>query len=212
MRPRSRRRPVSSAAGRRGRSRSAIPSSCLRGSPAGRAAREPSWRRKCPKGDVPDGHDASRRPPWETRRRHPRGVRIAPSQRGVEFGFEKLLYEATNARPNPIFQGIEPIIAQKMLTFRGACRRPCAIRCHGVISVGALTPILVCFHKLEITPPSNFNHSRDGTSSLTSPETETVSHETILNSPPTFVTPWHCAQRCRVDAPGTPSVPRARAN
>jgi hypothetical protein len=32
-----------------------------------------------------------------------------------------------------------------------------------VISVGALTPILVCFHKLEITPPSNFNHSRDGT-------------------------------------------------
>jgi hypothetical protein len=24
-----------------------------------------------------------------------------------------------------------------------------------VISVGALTPILVCFHKLEITPPSN---------------------------------------------------------
>jgi hypothetical protein len=86
-----------------------------------------------------------------------------PSERGVEFGFEKLLYEATNARPNPIFQGIEPIIAQKMLTFRGACRRPCAIRCHGVISVGALTPILVCFHKLEITPPSNFNHSRDGT-------------------------------------------------
>jgi hypothetical protein len=32
-----------------------------------------------------------------------------------------------------------------------------------VISVGALTPILVCFHKLEITPPSNSNHSRDGT-------------------------------------------------
>jgi hypothetical protein len=34
-----------------------------------------------------------------------------------------------------------------------------------VISVGALTPVLVCFHKLEITPPSNFNHSRDGTNS-----------------------------------------------
>jgi hypothetical protein len=33
-----------------------------------------------------------------------------------------------------------------------------------VISVGALTPILVCFHKLEITPPSNFNQSSDGTS------------------------------------------------
>jgi hypothetical protein len=34
-----------------------------------------------------------------------------------------------------------------------------------VISVGALTPILVCFHKLEITPPSNFNLVRDGTRS-----------------------------------------------
>jgi len=32
-----------------------------------------------------------------------------------------------------------------------------------VISVGALTPILVCFDKLEITPPSNFNQSCDGT-------------------------------------------------
>ena len=32
-----------------------------------------------------------------------------------------------------------------------------------MISVGALTPILVCFHKLEITPPSNFNQSCDGT-------------------------------------------------
>ena len=32
-----------------------------------------------------------------------------------------------------------------------------------MISVGARTPILVCFHKPEITPPSNFNHSRDGT-------------------------------------------------
>jgi len=31
-----------------------------------------------------------------------------------------------------------------------------------VISAGALTPVLVCFHKLEITPLSNFNHSRDG--------------------------------------------------
>jgi hypothetical protein len=32
-----------------------------------------------------------------------------------------------------------------------------------VISIGALTPILVCFHKLEITPPPNFNHSGYGT-------------------------------------------------
>jgi len=35
-----------------------------------------------------------------------------------------------------------------------------------VISVGALTPILVCFDKLEITPPSNFNQSCDGTAGL----------------------------------------------
>ena len=32
-----------------------------------------------------------------------------------------------------------------------------------MISVGALTPVLVCFHKLEIAPLSNFNHLRDGT-------------------------------------------------
>ena len=32
-----------------------------------------------------------------------------------------------------------------------------------MISVGALTPILVCFDKLEITPPANFNQSCDGT-------------------------------------------------
>jgi hypothetical protein len=31
-----------------------------------------------------------------------------------------------------------------------------------VISAGALTPVLVCFHKLEITPLSNFP-PRDGT-------------------------------------------------
>src|SRR3954449_4971723 len=89
------------------------------------------------------------------------------SQCGVEFGFQKLFDKPANAGPHPAFQGIEPIIAEKMLTFRGACRgaccRPRAIRCHGVISVGALTPVLVCFHKLEITPPSNFNHPRDGT-------------------------------------------------
>ena len=35
-----------------------------------------------------------------------------------------------------------------------------------MISAGALTPVLVCFHKLEITPLSNFNHSRDGTGEL----------------------------------------------
>ena len=87
-----------------------------------------------------------------------------PAQGGGELGFKKLFDEAANARAHPSFQGIEPIIAKKMLAFRRADRRLCAICCHGVISVGALTPILVCFHKLEITPPSNSNHSRDGTS------------------------------------------------
>ena len=89
-----------------------------------------------------------------------------PPQRGVEFGLQKLLYEAANARANPAFQGIEPIIAQKMIVSGGACGSLRAISRHGVISVGALTPILVCFHKLEITPLSNFNPSRDGTAQL----------------------------------------------
>lgn len=94
---------------------------------------------------------------------HPRPFVSIPSQGGVEFRFKKLLNEAANARANPSFQRIEPIIAKKMLLFREANRWLCAIYCHGVISVGALTPILVCFHKLEITPPSNSNHIRDGT-------------------------------------------------
>jgi len=50
-----------------------------------------------------------------------------------------------------------------MLVLGGADGRFRAIHRHGVISAGALTPVLVCFHKLEITPPSNFNHPRDGT-------------------------------------------------
>ena len=43
-----------------------------------------------------------------------------------------------------------------------------------MISVGALTPILVCFHKLEITPPSNSNHSRDGTNARTQVDYTTI--------------------------------------
>jgi hypothetical protein len=50
-----------------------------------------------------------------------------------------------------------------MLVLGGAGGRLRAIHRHGVISVGALTPVSVCFHKLEITPLSNFNHFRDGT-------------------------------------------------
>jgi hypothetical protein len=93
----------------------------------------------------------------------PRSFISIPSQSGVEFGFEQLLDEAANARAHPGFQGIEPIIAEKMFAFGGTNRGLCAIHCHGVISIGALTPILVCFHKLEITPPSNSNHLLDGT-------------------------------------------------
>src|ERR1700727_2917151 len=94
---------------------------------------------------------------------HPWPLIPIRAQGGGEFGFKKLFDEAANARAHPSFQGIEPIIAKKMLACRPADRRLCAICCHGVISVGALTPILVCFHKLEITPPSNSNHLRDGT-------------------------------------------------
>jgi hypothetical protein len=84
------------------------------------------------------------------------------AQRSVEFGFKWVLAEAANARPHALFQGIEPVVEKKMLAFRGDETGPRAIRCHGVISVGALTPVLVCFHKLEITPPSNFHRSCDG--------------------------------------------------
>jgi hypothetical protein len=45
---------------------------------------------------------------------HPRPFIPIPSQGGVEFGLEKLLDEAANARAHPGFQGIEPIIAEKM--------------------------------------------------------------------------------------------------
>src|SRR5262249_51421334 len=40
----------------------------------------------------------------------------------------------------------------------------CAICRHGVISAGALTPVVAGLSKPEITPPSNSNHIRDGTS------------------------------------------------
>ena len=87
-----------------------------------------------------------------------------PSQRRAEFGLKQFLNKAPNARPHPTFQRIAPIVAEKTLLLRGANRRLRAIHRHGVISVGALTPVLVCVHKLEITPLSNFNHLRDGTS------------------------------------------------
>jgi hypothetical protein len=38
--------------------------------------------------------------------------------------------------------------------------------CHGVISADALTPVLVCIHKLEIPQLSSFNRSHDGVTPL----------------------------------------------
>ena len=32
-------------------------------------------------------------------------IALEPTQSGVEFGFEKLFYEAANARPHPISKG-----------------------------------------------------------------------------------------------------------
>jgi hypothetical protein len=76
---------------------------------------------------------------------HPRPFIPIPPQGGVEFGFEKLFNEAANARAHPSFQRVEPIIAEKMFTLGRADHRLCAIHGHGVISIGALTPILVVF-------------------------------------------------------------------
>jgi hypothetical protein len=68
-----------------------------------------------------------------------------PPEGGVDLCFEKLFDEAANARANPSFQGIKPIITEKMLAFAGANCRRCIIPCNGVISIGALTPILFVF-------------------------------------------------------------------
>jgi hypothetical protein len=83
----------------------------------------------------------------------PRPFIPIPSQGGVEFGFEKLLDEAANARAHPSFRGIEPIIAKKMFAIGGADRWLCAIHSHGVISVGALTPILFAFTSWRLRHP-----------------------------------------------------------
>jgi antitoxin (DNA-binding transcriptional repressor) of toxin-antitoxin stability system len=84
---------------------------------------------------------------------HPRPFIPIPPQGGVEFGFEKLFNEAANARAHPSFQRVEPIIAEKMFTLGRADRRLCAIHCHGVISIGALTPILVVFTSWRLRHP-----------------------------------------------------------
>jgi hypothetical protein len=49
--------------------------------------------------------------------------------------------EAANAGPHPSFQRIEPIVPKEKRSFGRFRRRFCDIRFHGVISIGAPTPI-----------------------------------------------------------------------
>jgi hypothetical protein len=92
----------------------------------------------------------------------PRPFIPVPPKRGVEFRFQKFLDEAANAAPHPGFQGIEPIVPKEKRPFGCIRRRLYGIRFHGVISIGALTPIR--FEQTNwSTPPSNSNHFRDGT-------------------------------------------------
>ena len=93
----------------------------------------------------------------------PRSLIPVPPQRSVEFRFQEFLDEAANAGPHPSFQGIEPIVPKEKRSFGRLRRRICDIRFHGVISIGALMPILFVETTWEITPPSNSNHSCYGT-------------------------------------------------
>jgi hypothetical protein len=71
----------------------------------------------------------------------PRPLIPVPLKRSVEFRFQEFLDEAANAAPHPGFQGIEPIVPEKKRSFGRFSRRFYGIRFHGVISIGAPTPI-----------------------------------------------------------------------
>lgn len=71
----------------------------------------------------------------------PRPLIPVPPQRDVEFRFQEFLDEAANAGPHPGFQRIEPIVLKEKHSFGRVRRRFCGIRFHGVISIGAATPI-----------------------------------------------------------------------
>ena len=71
----------------------------------------------------------------------PRPLIPVPPQRSVEFRFQEFLDEAANAGPHPGFQGIKPIVPKEKRCFGRFRRRFCDIRFHGVISLGATTPI-----------------------------------------------------------------------
>jgi hypothetical protein len=59
----------------------------------------------------------------------------------VAFRFQEVLGETANAGPHPGFQRIEPILPKKKRSFGRFLCRFCGIRFHGVISLGAPTPI-----------------------------------------------------------------------
>jgi hypothetical protein len=67
-------------------------------------------------------------------------IPVSP-KRSVEFRFQEFLDEAANAGPHPGFQGIEPIVPNEKRSFGCLRRRLYGICFHGVISIGALTPI-----------------------------------------------------------------------
>jgi hypothetical protein len=71
----------------------------------------------------------------------PRPFISVPPKRSIEFRFQEFFDEAANAGPHPGFQGIEPIVPKKKRSFGRFVRRFCSIRFHGVISIGARTPI-----------------------------------------------------------------------
>jgi hypothetical protein len=71
----------------------------------------------------------------------PRPFIPVPQKRSIAFRFQEFLDEAANAGPHPSFKRIEPIVAKEKRSFGRFRRRFCDIRFHGVISIGAPTPI-----------------------------------------------------------------------
>ena len=72
---------------------------------------------------------------------NPRPFIPVPPKRSIQFRFQDPLNEAANAGPHPSFQRIEPIVPNKKRSLRRFPRYPCDIPFHGVISIGAPTPI-----------------------------------------------------------------------
>jgi hypothetical protein len=71
----------------------------------------------------------------------PRPILPVPPQHSVAFRFQEFLDEAANAGPHPGLQRIEPIVAKKKRSFGRFRCRFYGICFHGMISIGAPTPI-----------------------------------------------------------------------